>query len=30
MTIEDAYAIQKEWVGLKLAEGRVLKGHKLV
>ncbi|HHR5902228.1 TPA: 2-oxo-hept-4-ene-1,7-dioate hydratase [Providencia alcalifaciens] len=29
MTIEDAYAIQKEWVGLKLAEGRVLKGHKI-
>ncbi|MGL5951920.1 2-oxopent-4-enoate hydratase [Providencia rustigianii] len=29
MTIEDAYAIQKEWVGLKIAEGRVLKGHKI-
>ncbi|MTC63831.1 2-oxo-hept-4-ene-1,7-dioate hydratase [Providencia alcalifaciens] len=29
MTIENAYAIQKEWVGLKLAEGRVLKGHKI-
>lgn len=29
MTIEDAYAIQKEWVGLKISEGRVLKGHKI-
>lgn len=29
MTIDDAYAIQKEWVGLKIAEGRVLKGHKI-
>lgn len=29
ITIEDAYAIQREWVQLKLAEGRVLKGHKI-
>lgn len=29
ITIEDAYAIQKEWVGLKIAEGRILKGHKI-
>ncbi|EIU7558467.1 2-oxo-hepta-3-ene-1,7-dioic acid hydratase [Providencia rettgeri] len=29
MTIDDAYAIQKEWVGLKIAEGRILKGHKI-
>ncbi|MEY0726131.1 2-oxo-hept-4-ene-1,7-dioate hydratase [Providencia rettgeri] len=29
MTIDDAYAIQKEWVGVKIAEGRVLKGHKI-
>jgi 2-oxo-hept-3-ene-1,7-dioate hydratase len=29
MTIEDAYAIQREWVAVKIAEGRVLKGHKI-
>ncbi|MDA3977657.1 MULTISPECIES: 2-oxo-hept-4-ene-1,7-dioate hydratase [Gallibacterium] len=29
ITIEDAYAIQKEWVAMKIAEGRVLKGHKI-
>ncbi|WP_416777710.1 2-oxo-hept-4-ene-1,7-dioate hydratase [Xenorhabdus budapestensis] len=29
ITIEDAYAIQREWVGMKIAEGRVLKGHKI-
>ncbi len=29
MTIEDAYAIQREWVSIKLAEGRKLKGHKI-
>ncbi|WP_272685785.1 2-oxo-hept-4-ene-1,7-dioate hydratase [Providencia sp. PROV115] len=29
MTIDDAYAIQKDWVGVKIAEGRVLKGHKI-
>ena len=29
ITIEDAYAIQKAWVEIKLAEGRVVKGHKI-
>ena len=29
MTIEDAYAIQKAWVELKVAEGREIKGHKI-
>ena len=29
MTIEDGYAIQRAWVQLKLAEGRVVKGHKI-
>lgn len=29
MTIEDAYAIQRRWVASKIAEGRVLKGHKI-
>ncbi len=29
ITIEDAYAIQRAWVDLKLAEGRVIKGHKI-
>lgn len=29
ITIEDAYAIQKSWVDMKLAEGRVVKGHKI-
>lgn len=29
ITIEDAYAIQRAWVDLKLSEGRVLKGHKI-
>jgi 2-oxo-hept-3-ene-1,7-dioate hydratase len=29
MTIEDGYAIQRAWVKLKLAEGRVIKGHKI-
>ncbi|MGL4859881.1 MAG: 2-oxo-hept-4-ene-1,7-dioate hydratase [Enterobacteriaceae bacterium] len=29
ITIDDAYAIQREWVTLKLAEGQVLKGHKI-
>ena len=28
ITIEDAYAVQREWVRLKIAEGRTLKGHK--
>ncbi|BBH13660.1 MULTISPECIES: 2-oxo-hept-4-ene-1,7-dioate hydratase [Chromobacterium] len=29
ITIEDAYAIQRCWVEMKLAEGRKLKGHKI-
>lgn len=29
MTIDDAYAIQREWVALKIAEGQTLKGHKI-
>jgi 2-oxo-hept-3-ene-1,7-dioate hydratase len=29
ITIEDAYAIQREWVRMKIAGGRVLKGHKI-
>jgi 2-oxo-hept-3-ene-1,7-dioate hydratase len=29
ITIEDAYAIQKAWIEIKLAEGRVIKGHKI-
>lgn len=29
ITIEDAYAIQGEWVAQKLAEGRTIKGHKI-
>ncbi|HEX7325043.1 MAG TPA: 2-oxo-hepta-3-ene-1,7-dioic acid hydratase [Rhodanobacteraceae bacterium] len=29
MTIEDGYAIQQEWVKLKLAEGAVIKGRKI-
>jgi 5-carboxymethyl-2-hydroxymuconate isomerase len=29
ITIDDAYAVQREWVSLKIAEGRVLKGHKI-
>jgi 2-oxo-hept-3-ene-1,7-dioate hydratase len=29
MTIEDGYAIQREWVKLKLAEGHVVKGRKI-
>lgn len=27
--IDDAYAIQKAWVQMKIAEGRTLKGHKI-
>jgi 2-keto-4-pentenoate hydratase len=27
ITIEDAYAIQKAWIEIKVAEGRVVKGH---
>jgi 2-oxo-hept-3-ene-1,7-dioate hydratase len=29
MTIEDGYAIQREWVKLELADGRVIKGRKI-
>ncbi|HHG5367812.1 2-oxo-hept-4-ene-1,7-dioate hydratase [Pseudomonas aeruginosa] len=29
ITIEDAYAIQRAWVERKIADGRVLKGHKI-
>lgn len=29
ITIEDAYTIQRQWVELKIAEGRTLKGHKI-
>jgi 2-oxo-hept-3-ene-1,7-dioate hydratase len=29
MTIEDAYAVQRAWVSMKVAAGRVLKGHKI-
>ena len=29
ITIEDAYAIQKAWIAIKLAEGRIVKGHKI-
>src|SRR3989442_7345517 len=29
ITIEDAYAIQKAWVEMKVAGGRTVKGHKI-
>ncbi len=29
ITIDEAYAIQKAWVAIKVAEGRVVKGHKI-
>jgi 2-oxo-hept-3-ene-1,7-dioate hydratase len=29
MTIDDAYAIQRRWMELKIAEGRVVRGHKI-
>ncbi|EEG08574.1 2-oxo-hept-4-ene-1,7-dioate hydratase [Pseudogulbenkiania ferrooxidans] len=29
ITIEDAYAIQRTWVDMKVAEGRTIKGHKI-
>src|ERR1700752_2057639 len=29
ITIDDAYAIQKAWMEIKLTEGRVVKGHKI-
>lgn len=29
ITLEDAYAIQRTWVAMKMEEGRTLKGHKI-
>lgn len=29
MTVEDGYAIQREWVKIKLSEGRTIKGRKI-
>jgi 2-oxo-hept-3-ene-1,7-dioate hydratase len=29
ITIDDSYAIQKAWVAMKVAEGRIVKGHKI-
>jgi 2-oxo-hept-3-ene-1,7-dioate hydratase len=29
ISIADAYAIQKSWIDIKLAEGRIIKGHKI-
>src|ERR1700733_11100239 len=29
ITIEDAYAIQTAWIAIKVAQGRVVKGHKI-
>ncbi|MGP9810177.1 2-oxo-hept-4-ene-1,7-dioate hydratase [Rhodopseudomonas sp. NSM] len=29
ITIADAYAIQKAWIAIKLAEGRIVRGHKI-
>src|SRR3569832_1893291 len=29
ITVEDAYGIQQAWIEIKLAEGRVVKGHKI-
>ena len=29
MTVEDSYAIQKAWVGIKIAEGRKVAGYKI-
>ncbi|MET3439895.1 2-oxo-hept-3-ene-1,7-dioate hydratase [Variovorax paradoxus] len=29
MTVEDGYAISREWVKAKIAEGRTVKGHKI-
>ena len=29
ITIEDAYAIQKAWIEIKVAEGRIVRGHKI-
>ncbi len=29
ITIDDAYAIQKAWIDIKVGEGRVIRGHKI-
>src|SRR6202012_2377338 len=29
ITIEDSYAIQEAWIEMKVAQGRVVKGHKI-
>src|SRR3981081_2777206 len=29
LTIDAAYAIQKAWIDIKVAEGRVVRGHKI-
>jgi 2-oxo-hept-3-ene-1,7-dioate hydratase len=29
ITLEDAYAIQKAWIDLKVNEGRIIRGHKI-
>ena len=29
MTVEDGYAIQRDWVRLELADGRTVSGHKI-
>src|ERR1700722_15665262 len=29
ITIEDSYAIQKAWIAMKVAQGRLVKGHKI-
>jgi 2-oxo-hept-3-ene-1,7-dioate hydratase len=29
ITLDEAYAIQKQWIDLKVASGRVIKGHKI-
>jgi 2-oxo-hept-3-ene-1,7-dioate hydratase len=29
ITMADAYAVQKAWIGIKLTEGRAVKGHKI-
>ena len=28
-TVEDAYAVQRKWIEIKVAEGNVVKGHKI-
>lgn len=28
ITIEDAYAIQRQWVAMKIQQGQILRGHK--